>query len=374
MTKIFKYTVFVLAIFLSISYLSSGAKANETDNKLNELNQKIEEYQREVERLNQTANTLNNQISQYNAQINLTEAKIEQTEQKIGLLGGRIGQLENSLESLTKAFAERAARTYKLTRVNNPYFMLITSDNLNDAVNSYHYLSRIQSQDQDLLARLQDARDTYETEKVDQEDLQGELESQQAVLGSQKQAKAQLLSVTRNDERRYQQLLAQARAEREAIQAIISGRGNETEVGSVNEGDRIASIIPSASACSTGAHLHLEVVKDKAAQNPFGFLSPRSLNWDNADPAQNGTGSWAWPLNDPIRITQSFGRTSYSSIYAGGIHTGVDMVNNANLTVKAIKKGTLYRGGMACGGGTLRYVKVDHDEDEYATYYLHVNY
>ena len=42
--------------------------------------------------------------------------------------------------------------------------------------------------------------------------------------------------------------------------------------------------------------------------------------------------------------------------------------------VKAVKKGTLYRGGISCRGGTLQYVRVDHADDEYDTYYLHVNY
>ena len=50
------------------------------------------------------------------------------------------------------------------------------------------------------------------------------------------------------------------------------------------------------------------------------------------------------------------------------------MVNRDNYTVKAVKKGTLYRGGISCRGGTLQYVRVDHADDEYDTYYLHVNY
>ncbi|MGB6881718.1 MAG: hypothetical protein WBD86_00200, partial [Microgenomates group bacterium] len=131
---------------------------------------------------------------------------------------------------------------------------------------------------------------------------------------------------------------------------------------------------PNLYACSTGPHLHFEVVQNQVAQNPFNFLSSKSLIWDNVDSPQNGIGSWIWPLNDPIRITQGFGQTSYSSRYAGGMHTGVDMTNNDSSEIKAVKKGTLYRGGIGCMGGTLQYVRVDHADDDYNTYYLHVSY
>lgn len=98
------------------------------------------------------------------------------------------------------------------------------------------------------------------------------------------------------------------------------------------------------------------------------------MSWDNPDPQPQFSGSWRWPLEDPIRVTQGYGATFYSSIYAGGMHTGVDMVNDSNYEVKAVRKGTLYRGGIGCRGGTLQYVHVDDADDEYDTYYLHVNY
>jgi murein DD-endopeptidase MepM/ murein hydrolase activator NlpD len=141
----------------------------------------------------------------------------------------------------------------------------------------------------------------------------------------------------------------------------------------VNEGDKIASIISGESPCSTGTHLHFEVVKGSARQNPFDQLRPIGLLWDNSDSEQNGRGSWRWPINDTIRVTQGYGQTSYSSRYAGNFHTGVDMVNKDNLAVMAVKSGELYQGGMKCGSGTLRYVRVKQS-DGFDTFYLHVNY
>ncbi len=367
------FSLLLAAGLFKIGSYSAVVKADQ----LEELNNKIKEYQAELSRLGNQSNTLSNQIAQFNAQIRLTTLKIQETQEKILMLGGRIDQLEVSLEALTDAFASRAEETYKMTRLGDSLVLLITSTNLSEAVSRYHYLQKIQEADRDLLVRLQEAQDVYEEEKVDQEDLQAQLEQQGQVLGAQKTAKAELLAITKNDEKKYQSLLAKARAELEAIQAIIAGKGEETEIGSISEGSRIASVIPGVSACSSGSHLHFEVVQNGAHQNPANVLIPKSVIWDNAPDGQFGfSGSWQWPINDPVRITQGYGMTYYASAlryYGGSPHTGLDMVNSDDYTVKAARSGTLYRGAIGCGGGTLRYVRVQQG-DGHDTYYLHVNY
>jgi murein DD-endopeptidase MepM/ murein hydrolase activator NlpD len=364
-----KVFAFVIVFFL----FTFGVSAKTVE----ELQQEIQQYEAELQKLSSQAKTLSNQIAQFDAQIKLATLKISQTEEKILLLGGRIDQLEESLQSLNKAYGERVVETYKLSRFENNLLFVITAPGIDDVVSRFHYLQRIQEADRNLLDRLQKAQTVYIGEKVDQEQLQEDLTNQKAALDSQKAAKAKLLTLTRNDEKRYQDLLSKARAEIEAIQSIVAGQGKETEVGKVSEGSRIASVIPSSSACSSGAHLHFEVVKDKTHQNPANFLSSKSVTWDNSPDGQFGfSGSWPWPINDPVRITQGYGMTYYAAslrYYGGGPHTGLDVVNPGDYTVKAVRPGTLYLGSIACGGGTLKYVHVVQ-EDGYDTYYLHVNY
>lgn len=376
--KHFKKALTVFLTFtLFLAFLTgTNVFSQSPEERLNKLNEEISEYTKEIEKLKSQANTLFNQIAQYDAQIRLTGLRIAEIEELVKILGNRITLLEMSLNSLTDAFSVRAQKTYKMSRLGEPLTMIISAKDVSEAVSSFHYLKRIQEADRSLLLRLEEAQVNYIKEKTEQEDLQDQLEKQRRSLDSQKTAKANLLEITKNDETRYQSLLAGARAELEAIQAIIAGKGEETEVGTVTEGQRIASVIVGRSACSTGTHLHFEIVKGGAHINPVDYLTHKDVIWDNApDGPFSFNGSWQWPLNDPVRITQGYGMTYYASnlrYYGGSPHTGVDMVST-NLTVKSVRPGTLYLGSIPCGGGTLRYVKVKQSEG-YDTYYLHVNY
>ncbi|EKD65628.1 MAG: hypothetical protein ACD_50C00027G0001, partial [uncultured bacterium] len=284
-----KITLLLLLFFFAVFYnqhiSNTGFNgkvllAQSEEEKLTKLKNDIEQYEKELARLTSAASTLQNQIAQFDTQIKLTQLKIAQTEEQINLLGGRIDQLGESLTSLTNAFNERAVQTYKMAILGQPLYLLVTAPNLNQAVSSYHYLKRIQNDDMDLLNRLQNAQDLYKTQKTDQEKLQADLEKQRANLASQKNAKASLLTQTKNDEKKYQQLLAAAKSEFEAIQAIISGRGEEEKVGPVSAGSRIASIIDGPSCNSSGRHTHF-IVKDGAnVQNPFSYLKP-GIDFEN---------------------------------------------------------------------------------------------
>jgi len=96
--------------------------------------------------------------------------------------------------------------------------------------------------------------------------------NQQKTLQSQLSAKQKLLIETENDEKKYQQLLDIARAEFEAIQNVLAGGGNETQVGGVSEGQTIAALIEGSSCNSNGTHLHFSVTQNGETKNPFSYL------------------------------------------------------------------------------------------------------
>lgn len=362
-------------------------QAETAEERLERLGREIGEYEAELKKLSAQANTLFNQIAQYNAQIALTTLKISSTEEKIILLEGRMEQLAASLHSLTNAFSTRASETYKMARLAQPLILVITAHDLSEAVSRFHYLRRIQEADRDLLIRLQNAQTAYAVEKTSQEELQKTLEEQREVLGAQKTAKANLLVLTRNDEKRYQELLAIARAEFEAIQAIIAGKGEEVEVGGVSEGQTIATVIGGPSCNSSGPHLHFIVSENGSTHNPFNYLnsgidyencSGSSCGGSNGDPF-NPAGSWIWPINPKVKFSQGYGVTwAVNNTWVGriyGFHNGIDINSLSSSTVKATKAGTLYRGSYTgYNGCLLRYVRVDHADSNLDTLYLHINY
>lgn len=384
LSKLLIYLLFtLLLLIISPSTQAEDKSLDSVKDEIEELQQKLEELQGQKQTLAQTINYLNTKIQITENEIFQTQHEINLLEEEITALLGKIGLLDVNLEKISQVLVSRVAASYK-NHQTDPVLLLFTSNGFQDFFRKYKYLKVSQQHDREVIFALEEARTNYDLQKQIKEQKQAEVEAlqsklleQKAAIDQQKAQKQAALRVTQNDERRYQDQLAAALAELEAIQGIIAGKGSETEVGPVNEGDKIASVIPSVSACSTGAHLHFEVVIGDSRINPATFLSSKDVTWDNEpDGPFSFSGSSRWPIPDPVRITQGYGMTFYAGtmrFYGGSPHTGIDMVNNSNYSVYAVKSGTLYQGAISCGGGLLRYVRVDHEGDM-DTYYLHINY
>lgn len=389
MKKLSTFLALLLCSFSLIFIFEKGnflVLAESEDQKLQDLNKQIEEYQKQIANLKNQASTLSNEIAKFNAQISLTELKINQTQEQILLLGGRIDELESSLESLSDAFASRAVETYKIFRLGDSIYSLLATSDLTQAVSKFHYLRKVQEADRNLLQKLQSAQNSYKVQRSSLEELDKQLTQQKLELSQQKAGKANLLAVTKNDEKKYQQLLAAAKAEIEAIQAIIAGKGSETQAGHVSEGQRIASIIQGPSCNSSGEHLHFIVSENGVTKNPFTYLKS-GVDYENCSgsscgssdgDAFNPSGNWNWPINPKIKFSQGYGSTwATKNTWVGKIynfHNGID-INGSGEEVRSVRAGTLYQGSYSGSGGCrLRYVRVDHDDTNLDTFYLHINY
>ena len=378
------FTIFC-GVALLLTCMSSSAPSAKAELSQADLEKQIQEYQAKLSELGGQRQTLSQALAVLSTQIKLTETKIAANVAQLNKLGveiddlsGRISSIDYSLTDLTKLFISRVRETY-MRRSTYESEIIAQSSGLSDILRNVQYAKKVRDHDRSVLISLEKSRLDFDTQKQIKELKQKEIEAlrkkldaDKAVLAAQVASKNQLLSETKNSETQYQKLLAQAQAELVAIKGIVAGLGKEVKVKNVGEGERVASIIQGASPCSTGTHLHFEVAQNTNRRNPFELLKNTGLVWDNSDPGQNGTGSWNWPLNDPIRITQGYGHTAYSSRYTADVHTGVDMVSNDS-TVKAVKAGELYQGSMKCGSSNLLYVHVKQT-DNFDTYYLHVNY
>lgn len=362
-----------------------------------DLQKQIEELENKVKDLQAQEKTLSSQISVMDNQIKLTQYRIDYTKQQINELttdintaSEKITNLEGSLNNITKTMLGRIAATYQLSSIQ-PLQLLLSSTSFSDFITRTNYIRIVQAHDKKTIYNTVQARNDYENQKQIFEGkkqkvlaLQTQLETYTKQLDDEKNAKQSLLRSTQNDERKYQDLLAKARAEYLAIQGIVSGNGSETEVGRVSQGQRIASIIPGASCNSSGGHLHFIVSRNGATENPFSYLkgidyencSGSSCGSSDGDPF-NPSGSWDWPLNGPIEMNQGYGSTwAVRNTWVGRVynfHNGID-ITGSSYEVKAVQNGTLYRGSYAGSGGCrLPYVRVRHD-DGLDTLYLHVSY
>lgn len=382
--------LFGLILFTAIGLWGATTISSEVDDELQKKRQEIEELQQKLSETRGQSQTLASTIAYLNNNINLTQAQISETETQLRGLGSEIAELtvritalDATLDDVTQLMLNRINNSYKRSRFN-PALSVVSSDSLSDMVTKNKYLMVSARHDREIIFQMEEARTNYDTQKTLKEQKQAELdalqqrlESQRITLARQQEEKEVLLQITRNDERRFQTELAQKRAELEAIQSIIAGRGQETEVGEVSQGETIAYVIPGPSTCSTGAHLHFEIARSGSHRNPANYLSSRTVTWNNGpDGPFEFSGDWPWPLRGNIRITQGYGMTFYAATmryYGGAPHTGIDMVNNNDYTVRTVADGTLYRGSVTCRNAPLRYVRVDHG-DGLSSYYLHVNY
>jgi len=347
----------------------------------------IREAQGAAQTLNSTISILSGQVRVQELQIDQTEAEINSLERQVVDLANRIVGLDLSLDRLTTVLVRRIDEHYKTGRTNPP-FMLLLSDTFNQFVINYKYIKLTEKQTAEAMQRAETQKIDYDQQKTLKEEKQAEVErkklalvKQQQTLNKQRSEQQFLLQETKNNEARFQQELAKTLAELQAIQSIIAGKGDESKVSDVKQGDTIASIIVGSSPCSTGTHLHFEVVKDGTHRDPAGYLKGVDAVWNNQPDTSFGWGgNWEWPLNNPAKINQGYGMTYYARVkrsYGGAPHTGIDMVSKdqGSYGVRAVKDGSLYRGSIKCGGGFLRYVKVEHKDDaSMSTYYLHVNY
>ncbi len=378
MAKMKRFFLVIFFVFLFVFGVVRPVISQDANNEYLNLVNEIQELEEKLAQLAEQKTTLASQISYMEGQIRVTSLKISQTEEQIKMLTEKIGRLEVSLDRLASLLNERIVETYKIVEIDS-LALFLSSDDFSDFVSRYKYLKMIQANDRKLLYAMETTRTDYDDQRKEEEALKEKLEKQQVLLARQKRDKEYLLEVTKSDEERYQEILATKRAEQKALLSILAGEGEVAEVGPVSAGETIATYINGASACSTGTHLHFEVQKDSQHQNPVNYLRGVSLIFEDNVAQFTPSGSWDWPIIEPIRVTQEYGETFWTRL--GGLwydfHTGIDIVsgeydNPGPRTVKAVQDGTLFRGSVPCGGGDLKYARVDQS-DGLQTFYVHVN-
>ncbi len=377
--RIFLRAAFIVMVFFLVTLRVSATSVDENNKTIEELKQKIGSLQSEQ-------NTLSKQITLLDSQVKLTTLQITDTERKIGVLESEIGELTGEISRLedlkTKRLElvlHRIPQSYKRGS-SSQFGWLLFSKNFPELLTRAKYLVQVQEEDTTLYKQLQltqmnynERKDIRESKKVEQESLRKQLEKHTKDLAAQKTQKQALLDQTKNSESVYQRLLAQALAEKQALDRALV---DSVKVGPVKKGDPIALVGNTGfPGCSTGAHLHFEVRQGGSWVDPSSHVSNKTVKDEQGGGEWTvGSGGWGWPLSDTIRLTQHFGKTPWSWRYgySGGIHTGFDMISTSSEVIRAPADGDLFSSSQSCGTSSVIKIKyIDHGSG-LISFYLHV--
>lgn len=211
MFKKFVFIFLVLSLFLVNPIILYANEEEDLEKKLIELSNKKD--------------TVSNQIKILNSQYELTLLKITQTEnsiknleKEINDLSIKINNLDNQLDELSSIYVLQIIQNYKLQK-NVPPFAFFFSDNLNNYLNQYKYVSNVQKASQNSLINMETVRSNYDAQKTQKAKKQQEMETLQQTLATQKKtldgqkiAKNQLLKTTEEEYVKVQQQLAALRS------------------------------------------------------------------------------------------------------------------------------------------------------------------
>lgn len=238
---IFSCLVFLLTILCSVPHvLAEDCAANDIDC----LNRKIEEYKNKISELQGQQQTLSSAIRFLDSKVQLTENEIQKTQAEISMLQAQIGELgvrisglEVSLKKVSEQLIARIQDMYK-ERYRSPPITLLFSDSFAQLLTKQKYARLSRGYTEAILREAEKQRVVFAQEKDLKEQkqrevkaLQAKLAKQRDVLGQQQNDKKKVLEETKNDERKYQELLSIAEAQKKAFGRFISSQGGATILG-----------------------------------------------------------------------------------------------------------------------------------------------
>jgi len=378
-----KKVLVLIALLLTFSIPAWAQSSDDLSKQLQEKQAEIQKIETRLQDARNQEKTLSSQLNLIDGQTQVTTLKIEETNLKIEKLkreindlSSRIERIGATLDTLSEILLRRIVQTYKFSNSLSTLDLIFSSQNFADLIGRLKYIQVAQSYDKKKLYELQatklaynDQKQNKQTRQAEAEKLNKDLETYKIQLEGQKKAKDELLRVTKNDEARYQSLIAQLAAEISSISQAISNVG--AKIGPVKKGEVIAAM--GSTGCSTGPHLHFEIFENAKVED--GQIKGSRTNPHNY--LDNGK------LDSPLRgyPSETTITTEYGEVYFLGRHTGLDIApksyEGVGRAILASENGIAYSISAPCniniaGGSSVgKGIIVDH-QNGIVTLYWHI--
>jgi murein DD-endopeptidase MepM/ murein hydrolase activator NlpD len=302
-------TPFALAQVSEIDKLQKGIE--DSGSRLLEIEKEIAKFEQDLKVVGSEKQTLQRAINQLvlerkkvQAEISRTENLISSTDLEINKLILEISKTTRSIEQIESAIGEIIRSEYKDGDVSMVELML-QKNQLSDFWETFEAHETVRnsmtakvSELLTLKKLLDENRETNTDKRSELLSLKSQYRDQNSVLSNNQAEQADLLEVTRNEERGYQQIISQKQKDRESI---------------------------------------IKELRDFESKLKF-FLDPNTI-------PTPGTPVFQWPLKNVI-ITQYFGGSEFAKrnpgIYGGrAYHPGIDLGTPRGTTLYAPLAGTV---------------------------------
>ncbi len=338
-----KYNLFLLGALLCVSFLivptlHASEIINEKYNDLKKLEKKEQKYRTLIELKKKEESTITQQIKKIEQQSTALEKDITKNKEQLSSLSNDIKQINDKINkkinaiNLQKLLLRNIVRSRfeKITPQTDTTLLFNTlgAERFRAIDNVDHTTARMR----DIITLITREQKTLEADKhaLEQKkqaikDVKFQLEERNAHLESTQNYKQVLVAQVATEKRTYTKKLNDVLAQQLAIQSEIDALGT-TQIGTFSLAD-----LPSKS---------------------------------DAD--------FRRPVKSPYKITQGYGKTSYSHHYKGGYHNGIDFSGRYSHTIMAAGDGKILATGNMGRYGYGNWIVIDHNNG-LATLYGHLS-
>ncbi|OGZ43853.1 MAG: hypothetical protein A3J55_00240 [Candidatus Ryanbacteria bacterium RIFCSPHIGHO2_02_FULL_45_17b] len=343
--------VVLAGVFLMhpLSYASAAteselrARMEAQQKEIQKLEKEIAAYHKTLSQTTEQSKTLQQevarietQIKKVNADMRLTQNRLASTQLQIEELDGNIAESQSKMEAHRQTLAETLQAVYQAD-TNSLMEVLLQHERISDFFGNLEDLEHLEESINSNLASLRESKKVLEDEHATRTEqkktlsaLDRELQSRRVIEQNAKKVKNTLLAETKNEEARYQKLVRDREAKREAM---------------LNE---------------------IQRTEDELRK----LIDPSTIPGSHA-------GILAWPIKGSVALTQSFGNTPDSQIlYNGKPHNGIDLRAPIGTPLHAADSGEVWEtGNTDAYAGCLSYGKwvlIKHPNN-LATLYAHLS-